>query len=83
MHPAFTHDGSILTVGGDSPSRVWLIDPVTGNELATLTPPGNSNIEGLAFSPNDQILAVAHDREILLWDFRILRRQLAALRLDW
>ncbi len=83
MFPTFSHDSRLLAVGGTSSSHVWLIDPVTGNELATLTPPGNSRVEGLAFSPDDQTLAVSHGRKIVLWDLRSLRQQLAALGLDW
>ncbi len=83
MHPAFSHDGRVLAVGGTSSGQVWLIDPVTGAELATLIPQGNPQVEGLAFSPDDQTLAVAHNRDIVLWNLPSLRRQLAALGLDW
>jgi len=83
MFPTFSHDSRVLAVAGNSTSQVWLIDPETGNELATLTPPGNSQVEGLAFSPDDQTLAVSHSREIVFWDLRSLRQQLAALALDW
>lgn len=83
MFPTFSPDGQTLAVGGTSSAQVWLFDPVTGAELATLTPPVNSMIGGLAFSPDNQILAVSHGRHIALWDLRGLRRQLAGMGLDW
>jgi WD40 repeat protein len=83
MFPTFSHDGKSLAVGGTSSAQVWLLDPATGEELAILTPQGNSSVVGLAFSPDDQTLAVAHARHIQLWDLRTLRRQLAGLGLDW
>lgn len=83
MFPTFSPDGKTLAVGGTSSAQVWLFDPVTGAELATLTPPVNSMIGGLAFSPDSQTLEVTHGRHITLWDLRALRRRLAGMGLDW
>ena len=83
IHPSFSHDGRILAVGGSSSPQVWLLNPDTGEELATLTPPGDHTVTAVAFSPDDQTLAVVHGPEILLWDLRLLRGQLASLGLDW
>jgi hypothetical protein len=73
----------MLAVGGNSVGHVWLLDPDNGNELAALTPPGNAQVTGIVFSPDDHTLAVSHGRRILLWDIPNLRRQLASLGLDW
>ena len=79
----FSHDGRLLAVGGSPRAMIWLIDSATGEEVATLTPQVNLQIAGLAFSADDQTLAVSHSRMILLWDLRSLRQQLRTLGLDW
>jgi WD40 repeat protein/tRNA A-37 threonylcarbamoyl transferase component Bud32 len=79
----FSHDGRLLALGGTGSEHVWLIDPATGAELTRLTPQGEARIEGLAFSPDDQRLAVVHERDMVLWNLPSLRRQLAELGLDW
>src|SRR5262249_19613761 len=79
---AFSRDGSLLAV--TSPSLVRLIDPSSGRELATLTPPGPMTFSWLRFSPDGGRLAAAtEDHAIRLWDLGAVRRQLAAMGLDW
>src|SRR5262249_8169410 len=67
-----------------------LIDPRTFRDLATLTSPEVSSsepqrIHWLAFSPDGTHLAAAcwTPHAVQLWDLRLIRRQLAALGLDW
>ena len=64
---------------------VLLVDPDSGRELATLEPPPESpqDVGRLAFSPDGSRLAVPIDNEILVWDLRLIRAQLAEMGLDW
>jgi WD40 repeat protein len=79
----FSPDGKWLAVAATR-SEVRLIDAHTGDELATLTPPLLQNLGSLVFSGDGRYLAghtlarVAH-----VWDLHALRRELAALKLDW
>jgi WD40 repeat protein len=76
---AFTRDGRTLALS-HSRSLVRLIDPATGAELATLPAAGPP----LCFSPDGRLLAtVGENHAIDVWDLRLIRRQLAALGLDW
>lgn len=54
-------------------------------QLALLETPQPSDLGRLAFDPTGQRLAVAVNgrEEVLLWDLARLRRQLAAIGLDW
>jgi len=55
---AFSHDGSILAVGGNG--TVALLDPRTHRPmLRPLEVPDSAGITGIAFSANDRTLAVA------------------------
>jgi serine/threonine protein kinase/WD40 repeat protein len=80
---AFTRDSRILAV--DRGGIILLVDPGSGSELAKLEPPpeANRNVGRLAFSPDSNRLAVPADQEILVWDLRLIRGQLAELGLDW
>jgi WD40 repeat protein len=66
---------------------VQLIDPSRGQELATLEAPDAQAVTALCFSPDGSRLAVARgdigSHVIQLWDLRLVRRQLRAMRLDW
>jgi hypothetical protein len=55
---AFSHDGSILVLVW-SRQLVRLVDPTSGQELATLTAPDPQPISRICFSPDDSQLAVA------------------------
>jgi serine/threonine protein kinase/WD40 repeat protein len=80
---AFNQEGSLLALA-HSPDIVRLVDPVSGAELARLTPPARLLITSLAFSPDGNQLAVGSENAVLqLWDLGSLRRQLAGLGLDW
>jgi WD40 repeat protein len=82
---AFTQDGDLLAITR-TPYAVQLVDPVSGQEYATVTAPDRRVITWLAFSPDGAQLAAAaagRERVIDLWDLRLLRRQLGKLGLDW
>jgi tetratricopeptide (TPR) repeat protein len=62
---------------------VALFDVATGRELAVLETPHAAGIFWLAFSPDGDRLAVAHQNHTTyLWDLRAVRRQLAEMGLD-
>jgi WD40 repeat protein len=83
---AFTRDGKMAAIASSS-SRVQLIDPSRGQELATLEAPVPQLVTALCFSPDGSRLAVARggrgSHVIQLWDLHLIRQQLRAMRLDW
>jgi WD40 repeat protein len=80
---AFVRDGTCLAIV-PSQYEVRLVDPATGQEFATLPAPEPQEIFALKFSPDGSHLAVGTSTNMIqLWDLRVLRRQLAALNLDW
>jgi tetratricopeptide (TPR) repeat protein len=80
---AFSPDGAMLAICRQA-QAVQLLDPASGREFATLTPPDLQIFSWLAFSPDSsQLAAATEDHVIHLWDLRLLRQELAALHLDW
>jgi eukaryotic-like serine/threonine-protein kinase len=80
---AFSADGRMMACMPE-PLTVKLLDPITGTELATLTPPILTSVEDLCFSPDGTKLAVSTGTAITyLWDLRLIRRQLREMNLDW
>jgi WD40 repeat protein len=80
---AFSRDGTILALAW-SRHLLRLVDPASGQELATLTAPDPQPISHIGFSPDDGQLAVTTENQLIhLWDLRQLRRGLRALGLDW
>jgi WD40 repeat protein len=80
---AFARDGTLLAI---APTRthIKLLNPQTSAEIASLTPPEHQNITSLTFSADgQQLAATTESRAVQLWDLRALRRELAALGLDW
>jgi WD40 repeat protein len=80
---AFTQDGRVgaLTL---SARTVRLFEPATGRELATLEAPDPQSISWLAFSPDGGRLAATTMTSVIhLWDLRLIRQELAAMKLDW
>jgi len=77
---AFSPDSSVLAVVV-APFRAQLIDRGTGRQLATLE---SSSAEPLfCFGPDGSRLAIGGGEVVQLWDLPHIRRQLAALGLDW
>jgi WD40 repeat protein/serine/threonine protein kinase/tetratricopeptide (TPR) repeat protein len=80
---AFSPDGRLLAVC-DSPYVVKLFAPTDGRQLAALEAPNLHPIAHLCFSPDGSQLAAACTTHVVqVWDLRRLRRQLAAMGLDW
>jgi hypothetical protein len=62
-----------------------LVAPDTGETLAVLEASGSDHVNRMAFSPDGTKLAVCGvaQREVVVWDLRGVRRELAAIGLDW
>ena len=79
----FALDGSMVAIAPTA-RLIRLLDPATGRELANLEPPGPLANGWFAFSPDCTQLAVSGWKHpVQLWDLRLIRHELAALRLDW
>ncbi len=80
---AFSPDGTLLAVALTR-QEIQLLDPHTGNPLATLTAPLPLNLVTLRFSADGRHLAAQTLGPVIhLWDLHALRRELRALGLDW
>jgi WD40 repeat protein len=80
---AFSADSSVLAL---TPSRdsVRLVEAATGRELATLEAPEANDIHHLSFSPDASQLAVVYKYgPIQIWNLRLIRSELAGMKLDW
>ncbi|MEY2520288.1 MAG: eukaryotic-like serine/threonine-protein kinase [Verrucomicrobiota bacterium] len=67
-----------------SGDRIRVLEMATGAELITLEPPKAFGLGFVRFSPDGRYLAACGSREqVAIWDLPELRRELAALRLDW
>jgi WD40 repeat protein len=79
---AFSPDGRLIVNGAGC--RVSLVEAATGREVARLEGPSGECLGSVVFSPDGTLLAgVADFRSIHLWDLRAVRRELAAIGLDW
>jgi WD40 repeat protein len=80
---AFARDGGLLAIA-HTLTDVQLVDPTTGQALATLHAPDPRQVAWLGLSHDGGRLAVATAGDhVQLWDLRLIRQQLAALGLDW
>jgi WD40 repeat protein/predicted Ser/Thr protein kinase len=81
---AFAPLGRVLALTGPF-SKVSLVDPHSGAEIARLTVPEQTRVEPLCFSPDGaQLVAVGPESQLLyIWDLRALRAELKKLGLDW
>jgi serine/threonine protein kinase/WD40 repeat protein len=80
---AFGPDGRIMAVirNGD---QIELLDSASGTELARLEPPEHVPLGYLAFSPDGtHLVGGASSQQIALWDLRLIREELATMKLDW
>ncbi len=81
---AISHRSGLMALR-DGQTSIQLRDLATGEVLATLKSTLRDHVTGFAFSPDDTQLAVIHwgTRELLVWDLRLIRQQLAKMGLDW
>jgi serine/threonine protein kinase/WD40 repeat protein len=64
--------------------KIQLLDTSTEKPLATLEAPGSSAVTKFQFSPDgSQLAAVQFDRQVQLWDLRLIRQELKQMHLDW
>jgi serine/threonine protein kinase/WD40 repeat protein len=60
------------------------LETITEKPLAALEAPGTIIMTKCQFSPDgSQLAAVQYDQQVQLWDLRLLRQELAQMRLDW
>jgi eukaryotic-like serine/threonine-protein kinase len=79
----FTYDSRMLAVIYSS-QVIRLLDPDSGDEIATFTDPLGRLFHSLAFSRDGTLLAVAGNNNLTqVWDLRKIRAQLNELGLDW
>ena len=68
----------------DDGRDIVLLEAATGNELARLQAPRRPGIANFCFSADASKLVVLQaDQSLQIWDLRAMRRELAALNLDW
>jgi WD40 repeat protein len=80
---AFSPTGRLLALTSPR-DQVSLLEPETGRELAALISPIPGMLGCLVFSGDDRYLAAQTvDKVVHLWDLVALRRELAAMKLDW
>jgi WD40 repeat protein len=80
---AFTPRGDLLAVA-PSMQIIHLVNPGTGQHLATLEAPDPHPVSWLCFGPHEVWLAAANStHRIQLWDLGLIRAQLAVMNLDW
>jgi WD40 repeat protein len=80
---AFSPDSRVMALVKDG-RAIQLLDPSTGQPLATLEAPDASFIFALCFTPDGSLLAALEgDQQVQLWDLRLIREQLKQMNLDW
>jgi Serine/threonine protein kinase len=68
----------------DDGRDIVLLEAATGNELARLQAPRRPGIGAFCFSADaSKLVALQADQSLQIWDLRAMRRELAALNLDW
>jgi eukaryotic-like serine/threonine-protein kinase len=80
---AFSRDSRLLAVVRDL-ERIQLVDLHTLRPLGVLHPPGDGEINAVAFSPDGtRLVSVGQAARLRVWNLRRIRQKLAELNLDW
>jgi eukaryotic-like serine/threonine-protein kinase len=80
---AFSRDSRLLAVVRDL-ERIQLVDLHTLRPLGVLHPPGDGEINAVAFSPDGtRLVSVGQAARLRVWNLRQIRQELAELDLDW
>jgi serine/threonine-protein kinase len=81
--PLFTSDGRMMAAA-IGPREILLAEAETGREITRLSTLNALDPAPLAFSPDGtKLIAQTNQMTALIWDLRLIRDQLAAMRLDW
>jgi tetratricopeptide (TPR) repeat protein len=80
---AWAPDSKLIAVS--SSAVVQLLDPASGQVMATLEPTNSDLVNWLGFSPDGSQLVVSTSQpaRIRIWDLRLIRAQLEPLGLAW
>ena len=80
---AFSPNSEVLAVAL-ARDTVRLLDASSGRELATLAAPEANDIYDLTFSRDgSQLAEMYRSGPVHVWDLRLIRTELAAMKLDW
>jgi eukaryotic-like serine/threonine-protein kinase len=80
---AFSSDGRVMAITWER-NKIQLRETASGRVLATLESPDPIILIDLHFSPDDtQLAARRMDQRVDLWDLRLIRKELATMKLDW
>jgi hypothetical protein len=79
----FSPDSRLLAIVREL-QTVQLLDANTLIELARLRAPEPSTVQWVQFTADGQrLIVMTRTRGLQVWDLRALRKELAAMRLDW
>jgi eukaryotic-like serine/threonine-protein kinase len=80
----FSPDSRLVALR-DASRIIRLVEVETGRVIARLESPDSSDVEWATFSPDGSrlVLVPEHDPAVYVWDLRAIRKQLAAMGLDW
>jgi serine/threonine protein kinase/WD40 repeat protein len=79
---AYTPDGSLVAVK-DTVASIMLVDPRSGERVATLANPHRLSAQGMAFDPQGRRLAIGTRSYVQVWDLGRAREVLRSMALDW
>ncbi len=79
---AFDAESHLMAMQG---TKIRLVIPETGTEVACLSIPEETSLAPQCFTPDGtQLIAFGvHNGQLYIWDLRRIRQQLAELGLDW
>jgi WD40 repeat protein/serine/threonine protein kinase len=81
IHTALSPDSTWLAVGGTKPVTVW---DLTKRELVLALPEERGTVWSLAWSPNQELLAVgSSDGGLVIWNLPRIKAELTRIGLSW